>query len=26
MVTGFLGIFLCLIVSLLLKYPCPPIV
>ena len=26
MVTGFIGIFLCLIVSRLLKYPCPPIV
>ena len=26
MVTGFVGIFLCLIASLLLKYPCPPIV
>ena len=26
MVTGFIGIFLCLIVSLLLKYPCPPVV
>ena len=26
MVTGFVGIFLCLIVSRLLKYPCPPIV
>ena len=25
MVTGFTGIFLCLVVSLILKYPCPPI-
>ena len=23
--SGFTGIFLCLVVSLLLKYPCPPI-
>ena len=26
MVTGFGCIFLCLLVSLLLKYPCPPVV
>ena len=25
MVTGFGSIFLCLLVSLLLKYPCPPV-
>ena len=25
MVTGFGGIFLCLVVSLLLKFPCPPV-
>lgn len=25
MVTGFSSIFLCLIISLLLKYPCPPV-
>lgn len=25
MVTGFSSIFLCLIVSLILKYPCPPV-
>lgn len=25
MVTGFASIFLCLIVSLILKYPCPPV-
>lgn len=25
MVTGFVGILLCVIFSLLLKYPCPPI-
>ena len=26
MVTGFASIFLCLIISLILKYPCPPVV
>lgn len=26
MVTGFGGIFLCLVVSLLLRFPCPPVV
>lgn len=26
MVTGFGAIFLCLLVSLILKYPCPPVV
>lgn len=26
MVTGFSAIFICLLVSLLLKYPCPPVV
>ena len=25
MVTGFSSIFLCLIISLILKYPCPPV-
>jgi len=25
MVTGFASIFLCLIISLILKYPCPPV-
>ena len=25
MVTGFGGIFLCLVVSLILKFPCPPV-
>lgn len=25
MVTGFSSIFLCLIISLVLKYPCPPV-
>ena len=25
MVTGFFSIFLCLIISLILKYPCPPV-
>lgn len=25
MVTGFASIFLCLVISLILKYPCPPV-
>ena len=26
MVTGFASIFLCLLISLILKYPCPPVI